>query len=879
MIGQAGDDQTGGDPRLKGTTHDGIAPEPEYPWVVFVSDIPLAPGAHGSQSRARAMVRALREAGYKVGYVLWERYPCCDDDNVERMKQQVDELTISPFRPPAPPPQATPLTPIRKWLAARLPRPAMDLLNSSYRLLASLYAQALSLPGRVRGRFRWWRFQEHDPKDWYPLALQDALDLMLRSRPAVAVIAHYPYLAQALPAASSLGILGVLDTIDVFHRQHGFHRAKKKLPDDWFFIKRETEARLLDLADLVIAIQPQEEQVISTMVDPAKVIRIEHGVVGPSPAPGQAACPTAVMLVGSDNLFNSDGLEWFLSRVWPQVLRAEPEAALHVFGKLAKTRVCHGPRVYPHGFVEDLGSAYAQGNVVINPVRFGTGLKIKTVEAMAHGKAVVATPCGAEGLEDASGSALLVARDAQEFAGTLNRLLQFPEEAHQVGARAAAYALKRFSPPAVYAPLLRKLSAPRPGWAYQLARASGPSGLRLPGPPDPDLQPRWRDAWRKLADHDLQETSALVRAAGARAGGIDVELWCARPIIGEAELHTMSLARGLAGLGFRCRVRLPESCWKVKPRFESSGCQVVPLNREPSQARSPHPLVYLASTQIRANLEVQRALARGDLPWVNIYYRTSNATSPLTPEEAAELRSLWRRAARVCFPSEYSRKLAGVSIGLQGVAHATVWCGAAAPAPAPEGSPGLPTKGEDFVLLWWAPVFEEGRPDLLFRAVRQAVELGLTRPVSVWMGGSGPSEDPIKDQVHRLGLERTVHMLGGRIDLAAVCAAADGLILTSDRDDLPLSVVEAMWREKPIVCTAAGGVSEIVRQGQDAILCAPGDAWALARGIQRVVNEPALALRLGKSASRVAREALTSEETALRLALIGLDSLGARVLP
>jgi hypothetical protein len=77
---------------------------------------------------------------------------------------------------------------------------------------------------------------------------------------------------------------------------------------------------------------------------------------------------------------------------------------------------------------------------VINPQQFGTGLSIKGVDALLHGRPLVTTASGARGLEDGAGTAFLQAGSAQHFAGLVVELLRDPERRAALAARAAEFA-------------------------------------------------------------------------------------------------------------------------------------------------------------------------------------------------------------------------------------------------------------------------------------------------------------------------------------------------------------------------------------------------------------------------------------------------------
>jgi glycosyltransferase involved in cell wall biosynthesis len=90
--------------------------------------------------------------------------------------------------------------------------------------------------------------------------------------------------------------------------------------------------------------------------------------------------------------------------------------------------------------VEDLSAAYARAAVVVNPRRFGTGLSIKSIEALACGRPLVATAAGATGLEDAAGGAFLLREDPGEFAEAVLQVLGDPGLAGGLAARGRAHA-------------------------------------------------------------------------------------------------------------------------------------------------------------------------------------------------------------------------------------------------------------------------------------------------------------------------------------------------------------------------------------------------------------------------------------------------------
>jgi glycosyltransferase involved in cell wall biosynthesis len=80
------------------------------------------------------------------------------------------------------------------------------------------------------------------------------------------------------------------------------------------------------------------------------------------------------------------------------------------------------------GHVTDLAEFYGRARVVIAPIRFGAGVKVKTIQALQYGVPVVSTECGAEGIDTGGLNAIVVVDHPVEFAAALVRLLTDPGE-------------------------------------------------------------------------------------------------------------------------------------------------------------------------------------------------------------------------------------------------------------------------------------------------------------------------------------------------------------------------------------------------------------------------------------------------------------------
>jgi glycosyltransferase involved in cell wall biosynthesis len=158
-----------------------------------------------------------------------------------------------------------------------------------------------------------------------------------------------------------------------------------------------------------------------------------------------------VLFVGSNTAPNTDGLRWFFDEVWPAIRAAEPGTELQIAGTVwvAFSSAPEGARFL--GRVPDLDPFYREATVVVSPLRAGSGLKIKLVEALGQGKAVVATSTTLQGVEDMAGPAVIRADEAIDFANSVLRLLRDGALRARYAEAALDAARTYFSPEACYA--------------------------------------------------------------------------------------------------------------------------------------------------------------------------------------------------------------------------------------------------------------------------------------------------------------------------------------------------------------------------------------------------------------------------------------------
>ena len=152
--------------------------------------------------------------------------------------------------------------------------------------------------------------------------------------------------------------------------------------------------------------------------------------------------------------------------------------------------------------------------------------------------------------------------------------------------------------------------------------------------------------------------------------------------------------------------------------------------------------------------------------------------------------------------------------------------------------------------------------DVLLQAVPQVLsEFPETTFAFV---GEGPSRASWELLAAQLGINKRVVFTGGRRDMPEVYASLDLLVLPSFNEGMPMCLLEAMAAARPVVATPVGSVEKLVLPERTGWLVRPGNAQQLAKAIQAVLRNPALARRIGESArahvrANFAPEAMTNQ--------------------
>jgi glycosyltransferase involved in cell wall biosynthesis len=112
------------------------------------------------------------------------------------------------------------------------------------------------------------------------------------------------------------------------------------------------------------------------------------------------------------------------------------------------------------------------------------------------------------------------------------------------------------------------------------------------------------------------------------------------------------------------------------------------------------------------------------------------------------------------------------------------------------------------------------------------------------LAGDGPERPALEQLANQLGIRDRVRFLGERSDVAALLAACDVFVLPSLYEGLPISVLEAMAANRPVIATAIGGTDEVVIDGESGLLVPPAQPHAMASALRRLLEDGGLRSRL-----------------------------------
>jgi len=250
---------------------------------------------------------------------------------------------------------------------------------------------------------------------------------------------HNAYFLTYLPE----GVQAILDAHDIIsERSKGFR--KYNYEESIFELDEETELEILDMFDYVIFLTENDSLFARKRIDEKKILICPHPVNVKKPKLRKKV--RNIGFIGSEYIPNVDAVEYFITNCWPLLIKKYPDLTFTIYGNVVKKiqKFLNTQNIVLSGFVESLDMVYSNIDILVNPVRFGSGLKIKNVEALANGLPLITSLHGASGLERIMNMGFLIAENSDEFLNCFSVLIEDFSFRKKISDEAILYAVDNF---------------------------------------------------------------------------------------------------------------------------------------------------------------------------------------------------------------------------------------------------------------------------------------------------------------------------------------------------------------------------------------------------------------------------------------------------
>ena len=209
------------------------------------------------------------------------------------------------------------------------------------------------------------------------------------------------------------------------------------------------ERNNLPRMSVVTAVSPEDARQTADWAQRSGTL-VENGVDLEQFRPAGSGESCELLFLGSLDWFpNRDAVEYMVQEILPLIQSATPIATLRVVGRRPPKdfvrRIAAVPGVEVLGEVDDVRPCLERAGVIVVPLRIGGGSRIKILEALAMGKAVVSTRVGAEGLAVQDGHNILLADNPQDFAARVQQLMGSEEARSRLGKNGRDLVEQRYS--------------------------------------------------------------------------------------------------------------------------------------------------------------------------------------------------------------------------------------------------------------------------------------------------------------------------------------------------------------------------------------------------------------------------------------------------
>jgi len=199
------------------------------------------------------------------------------------------------------------------------------------------------------------------------------------------------------------------------------------------------EKKMCPKFDKCIVVSDADKKILKRMcsIDNFEIVPNGVDIEYFKPSNGRIKSHSLVWTGGMAGLCNKDAVDYFLEEIYPIIKTKLPDVTATFIGSSPTDKLTAlantSSNIIATGYVDDVRPFVAESAVFVAPLRSGSGTKIKILNAMAQGKAVVTTTVGAEGIDAENNKNILITDDPEEFARNTIYLLEHPEAAKKMG--------------------------------------------------------------------------------------------------------------------------------------------------------------------------------------------------------------------------------------------------------------------------------------------------------------------------------------------------------------------------------------------------------------------------------------------------------------
>ena len=202
--------------------------------------------------------------------------------------------------------------------------------------------------------------------------------------------------------------------------------------------------------DVNVMMSSTDEAELQAITGGVRTAIVPNGVDTEYFMPSASEPEQAIIYTGGMNMFaNEDAVLHLLRDMWADIKAAVPDAKFYVIGQDPTREIldfaASDPSVIVTGFVDDIRPYVAKASVYVVPIRVGGGTRLKVLDALAQGKAIVSTSVGCEGIEVTDRKDIRIEDTASDFVEATVELLKDKTERERLGRAARDLAARRYS--------------------------------------------------------------------------------------------------------------------------------------------------------------------------------------------------------------------------------------------------------------------------------------------------------------------------------------------------------------------------------------------------------------------------------------------------